>query len=284
MSNAIEIRGLCKHYTDFTLEQLDLTVPYGSIVGLVGENGAGKTTTLKALLGAIRPDSGTIQLLDGHASDTKVRSRIGLVFEDSFFYETCTPEQVGKVLAKIHSHWDAQHYSSLLQHFELSPKKAIKDMSRGMRMKARLAAAMGHNPQLLILDEPTSGLDPVARQEFLEILQDFILDGQNSVLMSSHITSDLEKVADEIAYLHKGRLEFQMEKDALLEHFRILRCSAAQMDTLPPELILHRQQSAYSCAALVQDPKRVKALLPHAVLDGAGIDEIMQFYSGRDAK
>lgn len=282
MNNLIEVRGLCKTYRNFALSQVDLTVPCGCIVGLVGENGAGKTTTLKAIMNAIHPDSGIIQVLGKSCADPHVRSRIGVVFEDTFFYETLTPMHLNRILCKIHPNWDANEYFDLLKKFQLPSEKPIKDMSRGMRMKLRLAAALGHHPQLLILDEPTAGLDPVGRSEFLDFLQQFILDGTHSVLFSSHITSDIEKVADWVAYLHNGRLIFQLEKDTLLEHYGILRCSHAQMDTLPEHLIQGHRTTAFCCEALVLEPARVKQLLPDSVVDAAKIDDIMRFTSRRD--
>lgn len=282
VSYAIEVRGLAKHYQDFTLGPLDLTVPNGSIVGLVGENGAGKTTTLKSILNAIRPDGGSIRVLGGSGADKAVRARLGVVFEDAFFYETCTPAEVGKALGRIQPGWDAGEYSRLLREFELPEKKLIKDMSRGMRMKFRLAAALAHRPDLLILDEATSGLDPVVRGEVLELLQAHVLSENHSVLLSSHITADLEKIADSIAYIHKGRLLFQMDKDALLESYGILRCPAANMDALPPELVVHRRAGGFGGEALVREAEKVRRLLPNAVVDRASIDEIMQFYTAKD--
>lgn len=279
---AIEVRGLTKHYKDFTLGPLDLTVPSGSIVGLVGENGAGKTTTLKAILRAIRPDGGQVAVLGGSCGERAVRARLGVVFEDAFFYESCTPAEVGKALGRIQPGWDAGEYARLLRQFELPPKKLIKDMSRGMRMKFRLAAALAHKPDLLILDEATSGLDPVVRGEVLELLQAHVLDENHSVLLSSHITADLEKTADSIAYIHRGRLLFQMDKDALLEQYGILRCPAAQIDALPAGLVVFRRSGAFGSEALVNGANKVRRLLPNAVLDRASIDEIMQFYTAKD--
>ena len=162
---AIEVRGLAKHYKGFTLGPLDLTVPSGSIVGLVGENGAGKTTTLKCILNAVRPDAGSIRVLGGSCAERAVRARLGAVFEDAFFYESCTPAEVGRSLGRIQPGWDKAEYARMLREFELPEKKLIKEMSRGMRMKFRLAAALAHKPDLLILDEATSGLDPVVRRQ-----------------------------------------------------------------------------------------------------------------------
>lgn len=279
---AIAVRGLQKRYPDFTLGPLDLTVPRGSIVGLVGENGAGKTTTLKAILGAVRADAGSIRLLGSDSADKAVRAKIGVVFEDAFFYETCTPAEVGRSLGRIQPGWDGDEYARLLRGFELPEKKLIKDMSRGMRMKFRLAAALAHRPELLILDEATSGLDPVVRGELLDLLQTYVLDENHSVLLSSHITGDLEKIADEIAYIHKGTLLFQQNKDQLLESYGILRCGAAGMEALPPELLVYRRSGAFGCEALVREAGKVRRLLPDAVVDRASIDEIMQFYTARD--
>lgn len=279
---AIEARGLQKRYPDFTLGPIDLTVSRGSIVGLVGENGAGKTTTLKAILGALHPDAGSIRLLGGGSTDRAVKARIGVVFEDAFFYETCTPAEVGRALSHIQPGWDGAEYARLLRGFELPEKKLIKDMSRGMRMKFRLAAALAHRPELLILDEATSGLDPVVRGELLDLLQTYVLNENHSVLLSSHITGDLEKIADEIAYIHKGVLLFQQNKDELLESYGILRCGAAGLDALPPELLICRRSGAFGSEALVQKPEQVRRLLPDAVVDRASIDEIMQFYTARD--
>ena len=236
MENAICIRGLCKHYEDFSLENLDLTVPTGTIVGFVGENGAGKTTTLKAIFGAIRTDGGSIEVLGCTDPDRLDKSQIGVVMEDSFFYETLTPRQVNSIMKSLQPGWDSAEFARLLHDYQLPEKKLIKDMSKGMRMKFRLATALAHKPKLLILDEATSGLDPVVRGEVLDYLRDYIQDENHSVLMSSHITSDLEKVADSIAYLHKGRLLFQMDRDELLEKYGVLRCSPEQLEVLDNRL------------------------------------------------
>ena len=282
MENLIEIQGLCKHYKDFTLDHIDLTVPAGQIVGLIGENGAGKTTTLKALLGVIRPDGGSIRLLGGEAKDPAVRSRVGVVFEDSYFYGGLTPRQIGHIMAGIHPTWDGGLFQDYCRRFELEETKPVKDFSRGMRMKMSLATALSHRPRLLVMDEATSGLDPVVRGEMLDLFLEFIQDEGRGILMSSHITGDLERIADQIAYSHRGKLLFQQDKDLLLEDMAILRCSAKDIDALPQNLVVARKDGAYGAAALVRHPQNVRRLLPEAVLDRADIDEIMQFISGGD--
>ena len=282
MENLIEIQGLCKHYKDFTLDHIDLTVPEGQIVGLIGENGAGKTTTLKALLGVIRPDGGTIRLLGGDPGDPAIRSQVGVVFEDSYFYGGLCARQIERIMAGIHATWDSALFHGYCRRFDLEEGKPVKDFSRGMRMKMSLATALAHRPKLLVMDEATSGLDPVVRGEMLDLFLEFIQDEGHGVLMSSHITADLERIADQIAYIHKGKLLFQQDKDLLLEDMAVLRCSAREIDTLPKNLVVARQGGAYGAAALVRHPQNVRRLLPSAVLDRADIDEIMQFISGGD--
>lgn len=284
MENAICIRGLCKHYEDFSLENLDLTVPTGTIVGFVGENGAGKTTTLKAIFGAIRTDGGSIEVLGCTDPDRLDKPQIGVVMEDSFFYETLTPRQVNSIMKSLQPGWDSAEFARLLNDYQLPEKKLIKDMSKGMRMKFRLATALAHKPKLLILDEATSGLDPVVRGEVLDYLRDYIQDESHSVLMSSHITSDLEKVADSIAYLHKGRLLFQMDRDELLEKYGVLRCSPEQLEVLDNRLKVATRKTGFTCETLVSDAAAARRALPDAVIDRASIEDIMQFYTGRDAQ
>ena len=284
MENLIEIQGLCKHYKDFTLDHIDLTVPAGQIVGLIGENGAGKTTTLKALLGVIHPDGGTIRLLGGDPGDPAVRSQVGVVFEDSYFYGGLTPRQIGRVMAGIHPAWDESLFQDYCRRFDLEGNKPVKDFSRGMRMKMSLATALSHRPRLLVMDEATSGLDPVVRGEMLDLFLEFIQDEGRGILMSSHITGDLERIADQIAYIHRGKLLFQQDKDLLLEDMAILRCGAKDIDALPENLVVARRGGAYGAAALVRHPQNVRRLLPEAVLDRADIDEIMQFISGGDKR
>lgn len=279
---AIQVRGLCKKYPDFSLKDVSFDLPKGSIVGFVGENGAGKTTTLKAILGAIHIDGGEIEVLGGSAQDAAVRAQMGIVFEDAFFYETMIPVQVGKSLAGMEPNFDREHYAQLLRRFDLPEKKLIKDMSRGMRMKLRLAAALAHRPKLLLLDEATSGLDPVMRGEILDMLREYIQDDEHSVLISSHITSDLEKIADSIVYIRAGHILFQMNKDELLERYGILRCSADDLDRLPAGLAVAKRKTAFAREALVKDRIEAMHWLPGAVIDKASIEDIMQFYAGRD--
>ena len=226
------LHGVEKHYKKFTLGPIDLVVPAGSIVGLVGENGAGKTTTLKILTGVTRPDAGRVELLGSRPEDPAARARVGVVFEDATFFMGMTPAQIGRCMAGMfQAAWQADHYEALLERFGLDPRQKMKEFSRGMRMKLNLAAALAHAPELLVLDEPTAGLDPVMRGEILDLFLEYIQDERHSILLSSHITSDLEQVADSIAYLHKGRLLFQEDKEPGC--WRSTACCTAAKPTFP---------------------------------------------------
>ena len=214
---ALEIKGLRKEYGDFVLEGMDLTIERGKIMGLVGENGAGKTTAMKAMLGIIRADGGTIRFFGKELSEgcSGNKNDIGVVLGEMNFYETMTPAQVGKVCGGIYKNWDEKRFKDSLGRMNVAMNKKIKDFSKGMRIKLALATALSHQAKILILDEPTSGLDPVAREEILDEFKAFTEDGQGAILLSSHITSDLEKIADDITFIHKGKVIFTKSRREL---------------------------------------------------------------------
>lgn len=283
MSDLITVRGLVKRYKGFTLDQVDLTVPEGEIVGLIGENGAGKTTTIKAVLGVIRPDGGSVRVMGRDPRDRSALEKVGVVFEDSYFYGGLNAHQVDRILGGIRRDWDSDKFQKDCKAFGLDMKKPIKDFSRGMRMKLSLSTAMASHPRLLVMDEATSGLDPVVRGEILDIFLTFIQDEGCGILLSSHITTDLERVADQIAYIHQGKLLFQRGKDELLEETAVVRGSAAMLDRLPKDLVLARRDGGIGgSAALVKDGGAARRLLPDAVVDRTSIDEMMQLYGGRE--
>ena len=216
-AHALEIKGLRKEYGDFVLEGMDLTIERGKIMGLVGENGAGKTTAMKAMLGIIRADGGTIRFFGKELSEgcSGNKNDIGVVLGEVNFYETMTPAQVGKVCGGIYKNWDEKRFKDSLGRMNVAMNKKIKDFSKGMRIKLALATALSHQAKILILDEPTSGLDPVAREEILDEFKAFTEDGQGAILLSSHITSDLEKIADDITFIHKGKVIFTKSRREL---------------------------------------------------------------------
>lgn len=285
VANAAVLHGIRKNYKDFTLGPVDLTVPAGTIVGLVGENGAGKTTTLKILTGVNRPDAGRAELLGQDPTRADVRARLGVVYEDAYFYEGLSAARIGRSMAGIFgSRWDDSVFAGYLERFGLDANKKVKEYSRGMRMKLSLATALAHKPDMLVLDEPTAGLDPVVRGEILDLFLEFIQDEGHSILMSSHITSDLEQIADSIAYLHRGQLLFHEDKDVLMQEYGLLRCSEADLARLPEGTAVFTRRGAFGCETLVKGRQEVLRLLPGAVCDPAGIDDIMRFYSGRDGQ
>ena len=250
--NAIEIKDLCKTYSGFSLDHVNLTLPCGCIMGLVGENGAGKSTTIRLILDMIARDNGTITLLgkDNRENIRLLKEDIGVVLDEVGIPACLNPKQVGKIMANTFRNWEQAVYDSLLEKLAVPPEKPFKDFSKGMKMKLGIAIALSHRPKLLILDEATSGLDPVVRDEVLDLFSEFTREENHAVLISSHIVSDLEKICDSIAFLHKGRLLLCEEKDALKEKYGILRCSREQLSALPPEAVIGRKETAYGVEAI----------------------------------
>ena len=262
--NAIEIRGLEKHYPGFDL-QLDLSLPRGCILGLVGENGAGKTTTIKALLGAIRPDAGSLSVLGQPVKEENavLRERLGVVLDDPGYPECVTARQLGGIMAGVFRSWDKDSFTALLKQLAIPEDKAFKDLSRGMKMKLSIAVALSHGAELLILDEPTSGLDPVVRDEVVELFSEFTRDEQHAILISSHIVSDLEKLCDYIAFLHRGQLLLCEEKDRLLEEYGLVHLSRADFAALDSAAVIGSRRSPYGVSAVIRRDA-VPAALPVA--------------------
>ena len=252
--NAIELNHVTKEFPGFTLRDLTLSVPQGTICGLVGENGAGKSTTIRLLMGALRPDSGTCSALGVDAASPEfleAKEDIGVVLDEAYFPEVLTPQLVGKVMAKTYRRWDGAAYQGYVTLFSLPEKTMFRDFSRGMKMKLAIAVALSHDPKLLVLDEATSGLDPIVRDEVLEIFNEFTRAEDHSILISSHILSDLEKLCDTIAFLHKGRLLLCEEKDALREEYALWHSTAAQLAALDAR-VYGKRVTPYGAEALVR--------------------------------
>ena len=275
-TNAIEIRGLTKHYKDFSLENLDLTLPAGCVLGLVGENGAGKSTTIRLIMDALERDGGTVSVL-GVDNQSKafqeLKEDIGVVLDETFVPEILSAKQLGKIMAGTFRSWDQAAYDGWLQRLGLPLDKKFKDYSRGMTMKLGIAAALSHGARLLLLDEATGGLDPMVREELLEVFADFAAQDGHAVLLSSHIVSDLERICDYIAFLHKGRLVLCEEKDLLLDKYGILKCSKEQLANIPQEAIHGRRVGTYGVEALVE-----REFMPRdAVVDRASLEDIILY-------
>ncbi len=286
MTNCIEIKGLCKSYGDFALKDIDLTLPGGSILGLIGENGAGKTTTIKCILNLIRRDAGEIALLghDNIKEEQLAKQDVGIVLDECFFHDTLRPLDVGRVLAPAYKDWDGELFRSYLKKFGLPEKKLIKEFSRGMKMKLSLSAALAHHPKLLILDEATAGLDPVVRDEILDEFLGFIQDEDHAILMSSHITSDLEKVADYIAYIHRGQVVLSDAKDAILDSYGRVGCTAAQLEAIAPDDVLRVRKGSFGCEALVKDRAAFARKYPMLLVERTTLEDIMLFVAKGETK
>lgn len=252
--NAVEIKNLSKSYKDYKLDNISFSLPMGSILGLVGANGAGKSTTIKLIMNATSRDSGEIHVLGKDNQDkcfNILKEDIGVVLDEAYFPEVITPDNVNAIMKNTYRNWDEPLYFNYLLQFKLPRKKAFKDFSRGMKMKLSIAVALSHHPKLLILDEATSGLDPIIRDEILDIFNDFTRDESHSVLLSSHIVSDLEKICDYIAFIHDGRLLFCEEKDRLLEEYALVKLPRSSFETIPPKAVKGKRFTNYGAEALV---------------------------------
>lgn len=277
--NAIEINGLTKRYDGFTLDNVSLAVPRGSIMGFVGQNGAGKTTTIRALLGIIRLDSGSIKLF-GQSPDKNeaaIKSRIAVVFDELPFHECLNALQLDKIMRELYPKWDSGVFAAYLERFSLPRKKKFSQLSKGMKMKLQIAAALSHGAELLVMDEATSGLDPVVRSEMLDVFLEFIADEGHSILMSSHITSDLERIADSITFIHGGKILLSDQKDVILDDHRIIKCGGDELNRIDGDDIISIRRSEFGCEVMVKNFSRNGRKYSNMIADRAALDEILLF-------
>ena len=272
--NAIEIKGLTKRYKDFALEGLDLTLPMGCVLGLVGANGAGKSTTIRLIMDAMERDGGTVEVLgvDNKSQEfQKVKEEVGVVLDETCVPEFITARQLGKIMADTYRNWEQDTYERWLDKFQLPGNKKFKEYSRGMTMKLGIAAALSHRARLLLLDEATSGLDPMVREELLEVFADFAAQDGHAVLISSHIVSDLEKICDYVAFLEKGRLVLCEEKDVLLDRYGILKCGREDLNRVDPAALHWVRLGQYGAEALVERDRAPRDM----VVDRATLEDII---------
>ncbi len=279
-TNALTVSGLKKKYQEFTLSDISFEVPQGTIVGLIGENGAGKSTIINTVLGLTHKDGGSVTILGKPEQeiDFATRNQIGVVFDSNNFPNGLTPRKLNKLLKNVFLSWDEDMYFTTLEKISLPTNKKIKTFSKGMKMKLSIAVSISHHAKLLILDEATSGLDPIVRDDILDMLLDFVQDEENSILVSSHITSDLEKIADYIVFIHDGCLVFSKSKDELLESYGIIKCGAAQFDALDKRDIISYRKQDYEWQVLVADRNMARKKYSNTVIVPATIDEIMLLY------
>ena len=286
MSNVIEIEGLCKRYDGFAIENLDLSIPQGGIMGFIGANGAGKTTTIYSILNVIPVDVGRIQIFgqDYKKDEQEIKQDIGVVFDEMGYHEIMTPLQISRMMKSIYHNWSEMEFAKYLDRFGLPYKKRCGTFSRGMRMKLQIAVALSHGAKLLIMDEPTSGLDPVVRNEMLDIFQEFVEEEDHTILLSSHIIEDLERIADEIAFIDKGRILLADNKDVILEQHAILKGKKQDISKIRSEDMVGVKRSAYGVEILVQDAPACRRRYPEFLCEPASLEDIMLYYVSREGK
>ena len=278
MENIIEIKNLKKKYDDkFELGEIDITIPKGVIVGLIGENGAGKTTLIKLMLNIIKSDNGEIKIFgkDNKRKEKEIKEDIGVVLDNMFFPELLNAKDINNSRKDIYKNWDSKLYFSYLKEFDLPDNKSLKSMSKGMRKKLEIATALAHKPKLLILDEPTSGLDPVIRNEVLDIFQKFIEDEEHGVLLSTHITSDLEHIADEIIFIDKGKKVLQKSRDEIIDNYGILKCDIDYFSNIDKKDIITYKKTKYAYEILVDDKEKTSKKYPSCVIDKITLEDLM---------
>lgn len=291
VENAIEVKNLTKVYSGFRLDDVSFQVPTGSVVGFIGENGAGKSTTIKAILGLLPDREGEIQVLghriDNEKDDENWKEQIGVVFDECNFPPELKIKMIANVMKNMYQTWDEQKFADYLMKFELPLEKKVKELSKGMKMKLCIAVALSHDSRLLILDEATSGLDPVVRNEILDIFREFVENAGNTIFLSSHITSDIEKIADYIIFIHKGKLLFMENKDDLIYNYALVKCTGDQAARIPDNIIVYREDNSYEAIVLVRDKEILQKggfmetaakrgeITP--VIDRGGIEDIMLY-------
>ena len=277
---SLKVEHLSKKYDDFLLDKVSFYVPKGNIVGFIGENGAGKSTTINTMLDIIERDSGDVYILDSEKNKiiNSIRERIGVVFDGNNFPEDLTPQKLNNVLKAIYTNWEEKKFYEFIEKFNLPKNKKIKNFSRGMKMKLSISVALSHKAELLILDEATSGLDPIVRDDILDILLDFVQDEKNSILISSHITSDLEKVADYIVFIHKGKVIFEETKDNLIYNYGMMKCKTKEFDFIDKKDIIRFRKMDYGYEILVKNKNEMERKYPNFVMDNIKIEDIMLMY------
>lgn len=286
IKNVVELKDVTKDYGDFKLDQVSFTVPEGSVCGFIGQNGAGKTTTIKLMLDVIKADQGEIRLFDENIEKDSARLRedIGVVFDEMGFHEFMTGRDINIMMKNIYKNWDEEMFFDYLKRFSFPSRKQCGDFSRGMRMKLQIAVALSHHAKLLIMDEPTSGLDPIVRNEMLQIFREFVIEEDHTILLSSHITGDLEKLADEVVFINAGKIVLSGNKDDILEKHGLLKCKKSELEKISAPLIVNVQPGTFGVEVLVNDRRACEKLYPQMVIEPATLEDIMLFYVNKDSQ
>ena len=280
MEYAIEVRNLTKEYENFKLENVSFNVGKGTIMGFIGENGAGKSTTIKAILNLIKKDNGLITVLGKEIkrNEKGIKNELGIVLNDGNFNEKLNVKAINKIMKNIYKRWDDDVFYKYIEKFNIDTSKKIEEFSKGMKMKLSIAIALSHKAKILILDEATSGLDPVARDEVLDILMEFIQNEENSILMFSHITSDLEKIADYITFIHNGKIIFSENKDKLIYDMGVVKCTEKQFKTIEVQDRMFYKKGIFNYEVLIDNRDEFSKKYPSLVINNSNLEEIMLFY------
>lgn len=278
MKNIIELKKIEKRYDQkFTLGPIDLEIPSGVIVGLIGENGAGKTTLIKAILNIVKTENSTIKIFGKElkVEEENIKEEIGVVLDQTFFPELLTPSDIDSIMKDIYKNWDKELYLKYIKEFDLPLHKPIRTLSKGMRKKLEIATALSHHPKLLLLDEPTSGLDPVAREELLDLFQEFIQEENHSILLSTHITSDLEQIADYIIFLDQGKVILEKTRDEIMDSYGILKCGKEEFKKIEKKEILRYKENKYDIEVLVNNKEKIGKKYKNLTIDKVTLEEFM---------
>lgn len=280
MENILEVRGLFKNYGTFRIENISFEIPRGTIVGLIGQNGAGKTTIIKSILDVIKRDAGEIKIFNKNLGkdEIEIKNKIGVVLDGNHFPENLRAQEISKILRNIYRDWSEDAFVSYLDKFAIDPNKEVKEYSKGMKMKLSIAVALSHDPELLILDEPTSGLDPIIRVEILDELLEFIQDENKSILFSTHITSDLDKIADYILFVNDGKIIINEEKDKILDRYGIVKVKKEDVFEIPADIRLKIISNKFGVEILIDKKNEFTEAYPEFIVDDLTLEDLMYFY------
>ena len=280
VENAIEVKNLNKSYKDFSLKDVSFNVPSGQVTGFIGQNGAGKSTTIRAILNMLRRDNGDIKVFgaDNLKEEFDIKENVGVVFDDIGFHPNLKAKHIDKILKGMYKNWDSEAFFEYIKKLNLPTNKKVGQYSRGMQMKLQIATALSHHAKLLIMDEPTGGLDPIVRNEILDIFMEFIQDSEHTVFLSSHIITDLERIADNIVFIHNGKILLSEDKVSIAERHGILKCSKEKFATVDSEDVIGYRKSSFGIEALVGDQEKCKAKYKGVLCEKTSLEEIMLFY------
>lgn len=284
MSNVLNLSNVIKNYPDFTLDNVSFSVPKGCICGFIGQNGAGKTTTIQLILDIIKKDGGTIEVMGQSMEENgaALKEEIGVVYDEMAFHEFMTPNEINTMMKHIYKNWQQDTFFDYLKRFSLPRNKRCGAFSRGMRMKLQIAVALSHNAQLLIMDEPTSGLDPIVRNEMLQIFQEFVMDENHTILLSSHITGDLERIADMVVFIDHGKIVLSGNKDEIMETHGLIKCKKEDVESIDKEDVVSVRKSGFGAEVLVFDKAKCSKKYEKMVMENIALEDIMIFYVNRE--